>query len=467
MTGRAVVEVPGSKSIANRALVCAVLADGTSTLHHLPDGDDTTAMLTALDTLGAEIHRCGATATLTPHRGHRTSRQARYSVTTVDAGLAGTTSRFLTALAAVDGRAITVDGGAPLRARPMGPLHQALVTLGAQVTPLERPGHLPVTITGGELAGGTVRLPGDVSSQFVSALMMIGPILRDGLVIELTSPLVSRPYVSITAAVMAAFGASAVDVGERTITVAPSPYVATDYVVEPDASSASYPLAAAAITCGTATVAGLGSAALQGDARFADLLATMGCEATVTTTDTTVRGTGRLRGIDVDMVDMSDLVPTLAAVALFADSPTTIRGVGFIRAKESDRLGDLRAELVRLGADVTETGDGLVIRPTPLRGAPAAYPPRPPPGDGVRGDRVTRRWRHGGRSECGVQELAKLLDSAGRPANRTAPEPGGHPVTARAGQRPVVAAFDVDGTLTVRDCVAPFLLRLGGRRPAW
>ena len=369
MTGQAVIEVPGSKSIANRALVCAALADGASTVHHLPDGDDTTAMLTALEALGVQIHRSGATATLTPRRGHHTPRQARFSVTTVDAGLAGTTSRFLTALAAVDGRAITVDGGAPLRARPMGPLHEALVALGAQVVPLQRPGHLPVTITGGDLAGGAVRLAGDVSSQFVSALMMIGPVLRGGLVIELTSPLVSRPYVSMTAAVMAAFGASVVDVGERRITVAPGRYVATEYTVEPDASSASYPLAAAAITCGAATVAGMGHGALQGDARFADLLAAMGCEATITAAGTTVRGTGALHGIDVDMVDMSDLVPTLAAVALFADSPTTIRGVGFIRAKESDRLGDLRAELARLGADVTETGDGLAIRPAPLRGA--------------------------------------------------------------------------------------------------
>lgn len=363
MTGQAVIEVPGSKSIANRALVCAALADGASTVHHLPDGDDTTAMLTALEALGVQIHRSGATATLTPRRGHHTPRQARFSVTTVDAGLAGTTSRFLTALAAVDGRAITVDGGAPLRARPMGPLHEALVALGAQVVPLQRPGHLPVTITGGDLAGGAVRLAGDVSSQFVSALMMIGPVLRGGLVIELTSPLVSRPYVSMTAAVMAAFGASVVDVGERRITVAPGRYVATEYTVEPDASSASYPLAAAAITCGAATVAGMGHGALQGDARFADLLAAMGCEATVTAAGTTVRGTGALHGIDVDMVDMSDLVPTLAAVALFADSPTTIRGVGFIRGKESDRLGDLCRELRAAGVRATETDDGLVIEP--------------------------------------------------------------------------------------------------------
>ena len=366
-SGRSTVSVPGSKSIANRALICAALAEGTSTLRMVPDGDDTAAMLTALASLGVRLSVEGPTVTV----GDAGELTAAGGVA-VDARLAGTTSRFLTAYAALDGRAVTVDGEPPLRTRPMGPLHDALRSLGAEVTPLDRPGHLPVTIRGGNLAGGTVRLAGDVSSQFVSALMLIGPRLGNGLTIELTTRLVSRRYVEITGAVMAAFGADGVKVGERTISVGPGIYRARDYTVEPDASSASYPWAAAAITGGSATVAGLGPDALQGDVGFLDVLTEMGCTVEYTPVGTTVNGPTTLRGVDVDMGGMSDLVPTLAAVALFAATPTTIRGVGFIRTKESDRLGDLATELAKLGAVVTVTGDGLVISPRGLHGAALA-----------------------------------------------------------------------------------------------
>lgn len=366
-SGRSTVSVPGSKSIANRALICAALAEGTSTLRMVPDGDDTAAMLTALASLGVRLSVEGPTVTV----GDAGELTAAGGVA-VDARLAGTTSRFLTAYAALDGRAVTVDGEPPLRTRPMGPLHDALRSLGAEVTPLDRPGHLPVKIRGGHLAGGTVRLAGDVSSQFVSALMLIGPRLGNGLTIELTTRLVSRRYVEITGAVMAAFGADGVKVGERTISVGPGIYRARDYTVEPDASSASYPWAAAAITGGSATVAGLGPDALQGDVGFLDVLTEMGCTVEYTPVGTTVNGPTTLRGVDVDMGGMSDLVPTLAAVALFAATPTTIRGVGFIRTKESDRLGDLATELAKLGAVVTVTGDGLVISPRGLHGAALA-----------------------------------------------------------------------------------------------
>lgn len=356
------VAVPGSKSIANRALVCAALADGTTELTNVPDGDDTIAMLACLRALGlgAELRR--DRVTLTGGGGARTEPAVLH------AALAGTTSRFVTALAALGSAPITIDGHPPLRRRPFAPLHDALTQLGVHVAPRDGWGSLPVTVTGPP-SGGTVSLRGDVTSQFVTALMLIGPYLPGGLRIELTSPLVSRPYVAMTAAVMAAFAHHGVRVDDDRIQVDAGRYTATRMSVEPDASSASYPLGIAAITGSTIEVHGLGTGALQGDARFADLIGAMGCH--VVRTSDAVRVTGpanrELRGIDVDMADVSDLVPTLAAVALFAATPTVIRGVGFIRRKESDRIGDLAHELRSLGGDVDERDDGLVVRPSSER----------------------------------------------------------------------------------------------------
>jgi 3-phosphoshikimate 1-carboxyvinyltransferase len=204
-----------------------------------------------------------------------------------------------------------------------------------------------------------------VSSQFVTALMLIGPALPAGLEIRLTSPLVSRPYVAITAAVMADFGIDGAEVGAEVIRVPHGTYRARDHRIEPDASSASYPLAAAAICGGRVRVEGLGTAALQGDAAFADLLGAMGCTVERTDDAVTVSRAGQpLVGIDIDMSDISDLVPTVATVAAFATTPTRIRGVGFIRGKESDRLGDLAAELARLGITAVEHADGLEVLPS-------------------------------------------------------------------------------------------------------
>jgi 3-phosphoshikimate 1-carboxyvinyltransferase len=357
----AVVDVPGSKSIANRALVCAALARGESRLVGVPAGDDTSALLAALPALGVAVHDDGTVVTVQGCDGRPDGRRA-----VLQSRLAGTTSRFLTAVAALGTVPIVIDGDPPLRRRPMAPLHDALAQLGARVRQLGEPGRLPVEVTG-PLHGGAVSLPGDVSSQYVTALMLIGPYVAGGLRTHLTSALVSGPYVDITAAVMTAFGAVGIDVGELDVTVPAGGYTATAYAVEPDASSASYPLAVAAVAGGTVRVNALGPTALQGDARFADLLALMGCEVRRDDAGTTVsRRPGTvLRGIDVDLGDASDLVPTVAAVAVTASTRTTIRGVGFIRAKESDRIGDLVGELVRTGAGAFETDDGLVIEPAP------------------------------------------------------------------------------------------------------
>lgn len=363
------VVVPGSKSIANRALVCAALADGVSVLRGIAPGDDTAAMLDCLAALGVACEFAdtagGDIVEVRGVGGHFPAGPA-----TLHARLAGTTSRFVTALAALAEGPVVIDGDEPLRRRPMAPLHDALVALGAGVRPLGTPGHLPVEVRGGArvAASSELSIRGDVSSQYITALMLVAPLLPGGVIITLTTELVSRSYVAITAAVMRAFGAEGVVVGEHRIVVPPSRYRAVDYAVEPDASSASYPLAAAAVAGGTVHVPGLTSDSLQGDARFAEVLGEMGCEVVQNSVGTTVARTGPLRGIDIDMVDISDLVPTLAVVAPFATTPTTIRGVGFIRAKESDRIGDLCRELRAAGIRATETDDGLVVEP----GWPAA-----------------------------------------------------------------------------------------------
>jgi 3-phosphoshikimate 1-carboxyvinyltransferase len=356
----AVVAVPGSKSIANRALVCAALAPGTSELTNAPDGDDTAAMLAGLTAMGAVIEAGSGRV-----RVGGIGDPGRIGNVDVHAALAGTTSRFLTALAALGRDPVTIDGLPALRRREFGPLHDALVQLGVRVTPGDGWGHLPVTVQGPPVAGA-VSIPGDVSSQYITALMLIGPSLPDGLRLELTSTLVSRPYVEMTAAVMAAFGIEGVDVGRTHVHVTPHRYLTTRFDVEPDASSASYPLAVAAVRTGRVEVGGLGDRSLQGDARFADLLGAMGCTVERRADATVVSRAGgtSLRGIDVDMADVSDLVPTVAAVAMFAETPTRISGVGFIRGKESDRLGDLARELGALGGAVEETDDGLVVHPS-------------------------------------------------------------------------------------------------------
>jgi 3-phosphoshikimate 1-carboxyvinyltransferase len=361
------VRVPPSKSIANRALLCAALADGESEIVGIAPGDDTASMIDCLQRLGIPIalrERDGTSvASVEGTGGHLLAGPID-----LDAGLAGTTSRFVTALAALGSGPYTIDGHPPLRERPMGPLHDSLAALGVHVEAGERWGHLPVTISGPPRGADAIVMPGDVSSQYVTALMLIGPYVPGGIKLGLSTQLVSRPYIELTRTVMDAFGVGHLEVAARHVFVGRGEYLPTSFEVEPDASSASYPLAAAAMVGGAVKVAGLGTDSAQGDARFVELLTMMGCTTTVASRDTVVmrRRDEPLRGLDIDMADMSDLVPTVAVLATRAVTPTRITGVGFIRHKESDRLADLAAELTKTGADVTVEDDGLLIRPTDL-----------------------------------------------------------------------------------------------------
>lgn len=366
----AIVRVPGSKSIANRALICATLAEGVSILRNVPGGDDTAAMLECVGLLGAGVGIDLHDETIV--RLHGTGGELRRGPMTLPAQLAGTTSRFITALCALGRGHYEIDGLPALRARPMGPLHDALVALGVHVQPRAKWGYLPVAIEGMRPDArliDTVEMPGDISSQYITALMLIAPYLPGGLRIELITPLVSRPYVAITAAVMSSFGVPDVALGESSVVVAAGRYRACEYSIEPDASSASYAFAAAAICGGRVRVPDLGADALQGDAAFASVLESMGCSVSRGPAGTTVECVDALDGISLNMADLSDLVPTLAVIAPFATSPTEITGVGFIRAKESDRLGDLVGELRKCGIDAIEQTDGLIVNPGYAGGA--------------------------------------------------------------------------------------------------
>ncbi len=384
----AVIRPPGSKSVTNRALVCAALARGTSSIHGILRADDTEAMIGCLRSLGIAIVDGAAGAGSGPHRhaestaGHIASVAPAVDAALqvvgsagrppldgaiLDARLSGTTSRFVAPVAALARGTVVLDGAEPLRRRPMGALLDALVALGVGIEPLGEPGHLPVRITASQRAvlGGTVQVTGDVSSQFLSGLLLAGPCLDDGLTVELTTELVSVPYVALTIAVMDRFGAS---VGHddrwRTLRVAASGYRSIErFEVEPDATAASYWAAAAVIVGGSVRIEGLGRSSVQGDVAFLDVLARMGAEVEWSEDHVVVRSTGTLRGITVDMADISDTAQTLAAVAVFAEGPTTVTGIGFIRGKETDRIAAVVTELRRLGIDAGEDPDGFTVHP--------------------------------------------------------------------------------------------------------
>jgi len=362
------IQVPGSKSIANRALICASLANSSSTITNCAPGDDTQAMLDALETLGVKTVRDGTTVKINSQINLEDTQPIE-----LQTRLAGTTSRFLSALCALRVGQTTIDGDAPLRTRPMDGLHAALRMLGATVVSSGAEGYLPVTVNRGSSWQNQIVIDSTTSSQFTSALMMIAPYLPSGLEIELRGEVISRGYLDMTVAVMRAFGAQT-EIAENVIWVSPGVYRGGEFAVEPDASSASYPSAVAAITGTRLTIAGLSRNSLQRDVEFIDVLSQMGCDVRQQPEGISItRDPAQpLRGVTVDMSQISDCVPTLAVVALFADSPTTISGVGFIRAKESDRIGDLASELRKLGAQIDEHADGFTVTPVALHGASLA-----------------------------------------------------------------------------------------------
>ncbi|MBY0460597.1 MAG: 3-phosphoshikimate 1-carboxyvinyltransferase [Gemmataceae bacterium] len=371
----ATVTVPGSKSITNRALVLAALGscNTSCTLTGVLRSEDTEVMVDCLQRLGFDVRPEWPVVRVFRH-------DAPPFVPAKSANLfvanSGTTVRFLTALCAIGCGRYRLDGVPRMRERPIEDLLAALRQLGVNAYSEAGNGCPPVVIESDHfLPGGVVSIRADVSSQFLSGLLLVAPIQRDeSLTIRVEGQRVSEPYIAMTEEMLRQwvipFDRREAESGREYVfeSGAGTSYgVLTDYAIEPDASAASYFWAAAAVAGGRVTVSGLNRTSLQGDVRFVDVLAQMGCRVEECDAGITVHG-GPLRGIDVDMNDISDTVMTLGAVALFADGPTAIRNVGHIRHKETDRIAALATELRKLGAEVEERPDGLTIHPRPLTG---------------------------------------------------------------------------------------------------
>lgn len=350
------VRVPGSKSITNRALLCAALAPGVSDITGALTADDTLAMVGAIEQLGASAQTHDSTDVFRVTGIDVTADERRDSLH-IDARQSGTTARFLLPVLAQRPGVSLLDGSPQLRQRPFTPLIEALRTLGAVIEAVNGDEGLPLVVTS-PARGGCLSITGKISSQFISGLLIAGPLMPEGLHITVTDDLISKPYVTLTEKVMAGFGVTTTD-----LAVTRQDYRPASFAVEPDATAASYFFAAAAITGGRITVEGLGQHSIQGDLGFVDILEAMGAKVSRTATDTTVEGPAQLRGVDVDMRHISDTAQTLAAVAVYADSPTRVRGIGFIRGKETDRIHAMVTELRRAGIDVTDDGDGFTVHP--------------------------------------------------------------------------------------------------------
>lgn len=370
----ATVTVPGSKSITNRALVLAALAAPGCTVSGALRSEDTEVMVDCLKRLGWQVRADWTTNAVEVCRdqSHEFVNDDEWipnAQADLFVGNSGTTIRFLTAMLALGEGTYRLDGIPRMRERPIGDLIDALKQFGVDVHCQFDNSCPPVIVNAHGLHGDDVRIRADVSSQFLSALLLVCPFARGDTTIEVVGSMVSEPYVEMTLKLLRMVGlrAEAESLGRYRVP-GNQRYPGGSIGVEPDASSASYFWAAAAVAGGRVTVSGLNRTSLQGDVRFVDVLAQMGCRVEECDAGITVHG-GKLRGVDVDMNDISDTVMTLGAVALLADGPTTIRNVGHIRHKETDRIAALATELRKLGAEVEEREDGLTITPRTLHGA--------------------------------------------------------------------------------------------------
>ncbi len=360
----AIVPLPGSKSLTNRYLVVAALASGPSLLHRPLRSRDTLLMASALRSLGATIDEVGDDGD-----DWWVAPAALGAPARVDCGLAGTVMRFLPALAGLNSGPVHFDGDAPARVRPMGPLLDALVTLGAKVDSDGR-GTLPFTVDGaGRMPGGSVVMDASASSQYVSALLLSGARYELGVTVRHDGkPIPSRPHIDMTMEVLRDAGAVVDDSEADTWVVEPTELSPLDVAVEPDLSNAGPFLAAALVTGGRVTVPGWPQHTTQAGDAMRDILDAMGADVVLSREGLTVSGGSGITGIDADLHDAAELTPVVAALAALADSTSVIRGVAHIRGHETDRLAALAHELSALGGRVTETDDGLRIVPAPLRG---------------------------------------------------------------------------------------------------
>jgi 3-phosphoshikimate 1-carboxyvinyltransferase len=356
---RASVAVPGSKSLTNRLLLLAALADGPSRIGAPLRARDTELMAGALRALGVSVEDDGADWVVRPGPLHGGA---------IDTGLAGTVMRFVPPVAALADGPVTFDGDVYARERPMATLLDGLRQAGVGVDDDGR-GALPFTVLGrGTVPGGHVRIDASASSQFVSGLLLAAARYDKGVEITHTgaAQVPSSPHIDMTLAVLRAAGVDASRVSPGMWQVAPGPVAARDVQVEPDLSNAAPFLAAAIVTGGSVRIPGWPTSTTQAGDALRDLLAAMGADVRLGADGLTVTGSGTLRGLDADLHDVGELTPTLAALAAVADGPSSLRGVGHLRGHETDRLAALCTEVSNLGGDVIEHADGLTITPRPL-----------------------------------------------------------------------------------------------------
>ena len=357
----AVVSLPGSKSLTNRALVIAALADGPSVVRRALRSRDTLLMAAALTAMGVPVDTTSDDWLVTPGAFDRDA--------TVDCGLAGTVLRFVPPIAALSSGSVAFDGDAHMRNRPVGEVLTALRGLGVTIDDDGR-GALPFVVRGaGHVPGGQVVIDASASSQFVSALLLAGArydlgvdVLHDG------KPVPSMPHIEMTVALLRRHGIEVDDSEPDRWRVSPGAIAHKDSVIEPDLSNAAPFLGLAATTGGAVTVRDWPRETTQAGDALRDLLSRMGCEVSLDDTGLTVRGRGTIDGIDADLHDVGELTPVVAALCALAGSPSVLRGIAHIRGHETDRLAALARELGGLGADVAETDDGLTFRPASLHG---------------------------------------------------------------------------------------------------
>ncbi len=353
-----VVSLPGSKSLTNRALLLASLAEGPSVVRRPLRSRDTLLMASALTALGTGVEDLGDDWAVTPGDFDRDA--------VVDCGLAGTVMRFVPPVAGLGTALVSFDGDPHMRLRPVGQVLAALRDLGVSI----QGDSLPFSIHGlGSIPGGTVTIDASASSQFVSALLLAGARYDHGVdVRHVGKPVPSLPHIEMTVQMLRQHGVEVDDADANRWAVAPGAVTAFDHDIEPDLSNAAPFLALGAATAGRVTVTDWPARTTQPGDQLRQILSLMGCEVSLAGADLTVVGPARLSGVDLDLHDVGELTPAIAALCALADSPSHLRGVAHIRGHETDRLTALATELGRLGADVTEREDGLSIRPAALHG---------------------------------------------------------------------------------------------------
>ena len=349
------IKVPGSKSITNRALIIAALAQNTSRIQNYLDAEDTQIMLKCLRSLGVEIKKEDNTLIVKGTGGKFLAQQE-----TLYIGNAGTVARFLCPVLSLGQGTYTLDGSQRMRQRPIAELLQAMHKAGCQTKSLTNQS-FPLQVTATRFGGGKITLKGNISSQFISAIMLVAPLAAADTFIEVSTEITSLPYIEMTRKMMESFGVRCDWLGPRQLFIpAAQTYQARAYTVEGDASAASYFFAMAAISGGKISVAPIFPKSLQGDLGFLQILKNMGCRVEWNVGEVSLQGAA-LTGVQVDMSHQNDVVLTLAVVALFARGTTTINNIYNLRLKECDRLSALATQLTKLGAKIKETRDSLQI----------------------------------------------------------------------------------------------------------